>query len=72
MKQPIPWTRLIAEGLAIVVSILLAFAIDAWWEQRQDTAEERRILVSLRDEFTEIRALLNERSLARMPRFPLL
>ena len=51
MKQPIPWTRLIAESIAIVGSILLAFAIDAWWDKLQDTAEERRILVGLSDEF---------------------
>jgi len=27
------------EGLVIVVSILLAFAIDAWWDERQQTEE---------------------------------
>jgi hypothetical protein len=32
----IPWKRLSAEGLAIVVSILLAFWIDAWWDTRKD------------------------------------
>jgi hypothetical protein len=26
----------IFEALAIVASILLAFAIDAWWEERQE------------------------------------
>ena len=31
-SEKIPWKRLTAEGLAIVVSILLAFWIDAWWE----------------------------------------
>jgi hypothetical protein len=37
-NQPIPWTRIDAEGTAIVVSILFAFAIDAWWEGRRETA----------------------------------
>ena len=30
----LPWRRIAAEGSAIVVSILLAFAIQAWWERR--------------------------------------
>jgi hypothetical protein len=34
--QSIQWKRLIAETIAIVASILLAFAIDAWWEERSD------------------------------------
>ena len=40
-SEKIPWKRLAAEGAAIVVSILLAFWIDAWWEQR----EERQLLI---------------------------
>ena len=32
----VPWPRLFIEGGVIVFSILLAFAIDAWWEQSQD------------------------------------
>ena len=42
---------LLAEGLLIVVSILVAFWIDAWWQERQDRVEEKRILNALRDEF---------------------
>ena len=42
---------LLAEGLLIVVSILVAFWIDAWWDERQDRVEEKRILNALRDEF---------------------
>lgn len=33
-KSALP--RFFVEGLVIVVSILLAFAIDAWWENRQE------------------------------------
>lgn len=42
---------LIVEVVAIVLSILLAFAIDAWWDERQERAEEREILESLYVEF---------------------
>jgi len=40
----------LGEGLAIVVSILLAFAIDAAWEDRTERAEEHRALSSLLEE----------------------
>jgi len=39
-----PWKRITVEATVIIASILLAFAIDAWWERR---AEARDELVSL-------------------------
>ena len=36
MKLDIPWNRYIVEGTLIVGSILLAFAIQAWWDTRQE------------------------------------
>ena len=44
-------TRILAEGFVIVVSILLAFGIDAWWEDRGVRAEERTLLLALEAEF---------------------
>lgn len=41
------------EGMLIVVSILVAFAIDAWWDERQERTQERRILESLLVEFRD-------------------
>lgn len=49
--QKIQWKRLSVEAAAIVTSILLAFAIDAWWENRLERIEELRILDTLRAEF---------------------
>lgn len=49
--QNIQWKRLLVEGAAIVMSILLAFAIDAWWDNRHERVEEQRILESLKAEF---------------------
>lgn len=43
--------RLVVEVVAIVLSILLAFAIDAWWDERKLRAEEREVLASLYVEF---------------------
>jgi hypothetical protein len=33
-SQKIAWKRITAEATAIVVSILIAFGIDAWWQER--------------------------------------
>ena len=53
------WSRVMAEGAAIVASILLAFAIDAWWEERGIRAEEQEVLRGLRDDFQNVRAILH-------------
>ena len=50
-QQNIQWKRLSVEAAAIVGSILLAFVIDAWWDDVQERAEEREILTALRTEF---------------------
>jgi hypothetical protein len=48
----IQWKKLVTEGIVIVVSILLAFAIDAWWDDRKDLQAARdqvsRVLAELR------------------------
>ena len=49
----IQWKRISAEGAAIVVSILLAFSIEAWWENYQDRSEEQGILLGLKSEFEQ-------------------
>lgn len=57
-RRAIPWLRVAVEATAIVTSILIAFAIDAWWQGRLDDEEAREILVSLKDEFETHRASL--------------
>ena len=39
-SQNIPWKRITVEAVAIVASILIAFAIDAWWENSKEHAAE--------------------------------
>ena len=51
-SQNIPWTRLAVEATAIVASILLAFAIDAWWADRETEQSQSAQLRALRDEFS--------------------
>jgi len=60
ITKNIQWPRIFAEGVAIVVSILLAFGIQAWWEGRQDREDETVILSNLLDEFRQIRANIND------------
>jgi hypothetical protein len=50
--QNIPWARHAVEATAIVASILLAFAIDAWWSDREIDQWETAQLRALRDEFS--------------------
>lgn len=57
--QKIPWKRIAVEATAIVVSILLAFAIDAWWADRQRLIEERAVLLSLYPEVQELVILVD-------------
>jgi len=33
------WRSAVVEGFAVLVGILLAFTIDAWWDQRSQQAE---------------------------------
>ena len=51
LNQSIPWPRIVAEGTIIVVSILLAFWIDAWWGERQTRAEEGEAISQLVADF---------------------
>ena len=53
MKLEIQWNKLLLEGIVIVSSILLAFAIDAWWETRNEFSSEQAVLQDLRAELTE-------------------
>ena len=47
MKQEIPWTRFAIEAIVIIGSILIAFIIDASWDQRQDRIAERELLAAI-------------------------
>ena len=39
IRKALPWSRMALEGAVIVFSILLAFAIDAWWDERKEKIE---------------------------------
>ena len=50
MTRNISWPRIFAEGAAIVVSILLAFSIDAWWTDQETQRYLRESLAALEEE----------------------
>jgi hypothetical protein len=49
--RSISWKRIVAEGAAIVVSILLAFAIDAWWTDKRERDEVLETLAIVHSDF---------------------
>lgn len=49
------WSRLLIEIAAIIISILLAFGIDAWWQTHLDRQREREIVTALREDFRQNR-----------------
>ena len=55
----INWTKLIVEGLAITASILVAFAIDAWWDGLQDRELEDQALGTLLEEIEVLQVLMD-------------
>jgi hypothetical protein len=75
MNNPRRLKRILSEGSVIVLSILLAFWIDAWWNNRQALKEEMAILESVRGELDRNRGELDtlldrtKRDLDRIDRF---
>ena len=58
MSERIPWLRILGEGTMIVASILLAFGIQTWWENRTEADREQRLLTALLAEFGQNADLL--------------
>jgi len=47
LKPQVPWLRVFVEGAVIVGSILLAFGIQAWWDDQQLGREIRQELLNV-------------------------
>ena len=59
-SETIPWKRLTAEVGAIVASILIAFAIDAWWQDRTERIVEVQYLQAIQEDLLSSLELLDE------------
>lgn len=51
LSTQISWPRIAAESIAIIASILLAFAIDAWWQDRGERKLEAALIEDLLRDF---------------------
>ena len=58
MNRKVPWARISVEGIAIVASILLAFSIDARWDEIQRQDAEETVLQTLLDDLRAKQVLL--------------
>ncbi|MGD2123429.1 MAG: hypothetical protein PVJ76_16875 [Gemmatimonadota bacterium] len=56
--KQVPWLRIGAEAVAIIASILIAFALDAWWDRRELAEREAWYLESLEKDCMENRESL--------------
>lgn len=56
----VPWKRIAVEATAIVASILIAFAIDAWWQDRSENIIEVQYLQALREDLLTSLDILDE------------
>ena len=53
--------RLVIEAIALILSIFLALAVNAWWDGRQARAVQRSQLANLRDDFEQARVEIQEK-----------
>jgi hypothetical protein len=61
--QKINWQRLLIEAAAIVISIIIAFTIDASWDEREERVFEQEALMGLRTDYLNHRdALTTDRT----------
>ena len=58
--KEIPWKRISIEAVAIVASILLAFAIDAWWAERAEKRDEQESLSLIHRDILEAQEQLRD------------
>ena len=63
--QEVPWKRIVVEAFAIIASILIAFAIDAWWQNHTEKLVETQYLEALREDLLRSLDLLDESELTQ-------
>ena len=53
------WKRIVIDMATIAGSILLAFAIDAWWDEFRDREDGQITLISLHDELVQVEEFMS-------------
>ena len=64
--SPLAWRRTMMESVTIILSILLAFAIDAGWDEIKERNQEKAFLSSLLSDFKETRSRIDKSTDAHM------
>lgn len=59
-ERSVQWRRRVGEAVTITLSILVAFAIDAWWERAQEAASDRDHMESVLRELQTTANLLDD------------
>lgn len=59
-KQPSWLAGALIEIVVVVVSILIAFSLDAWWDRQMERRQEGELLAGLLSEFKEVEAQIEE------------
>lgn len=58
-NQELKWRSAALDGFAVLVGILLAFAIDAWWDLRSQNEEAQAYLAALETELLQNRRIID-------------
>lgn len=58
------WRSALLEGVGVLIGILIAFGIDAWWDARGERQRERTYLKSLRAELAHARRAIQDNKAA--------
>ena len=58
-RSDIAWPRLFAEATAIVISILFAFSIDAWWDKSREFEDVRGVLLAVLEDLRTSKQRVN-------------
>jgi hypothetical protein len=62
VRSPVPWKRLLAEFAVIVASVLIALAVDSWWDRRQERNHAegylKQLLVDFRKTDSRLRSTI--------------
>src|SRR5262245_9529101 len=56
----VPWRGALVEGFAVLAGVLMAFAIDAWWDSRSDRVREAQYVAAIKAELLGNRQAVND------------
>ena len=55
------WAFVVAEGIAVTIGVLFAFAMQAWWEESKELEDQERLLIAVAEELEQANTHLDYR-----------